>query len=396
MGCRAGLSLLYAASARVLRDRLFVYVLAGGVAMTGLLMLFHMGQFWDIAAPSTLLVALGLIFLHSERAFAVGDGPFSRQRFGLAFFWSGQALLAAGLLLLLGAQIAGDWLYEPFFKHFYQMFNHGPPSVVADHGGRILALILVVAAIYAYAYSDLIVRRVGIYIYLAVFALLWAEVLVIQLLPIPMTTEVVIIALAVTALAANLLAPAAGRWQQSHAAGGVPSRWRFSLQPLQRAGRAVGPRPEHAARAVGHRAAPAGNVRRLAAARRKPLHGGLAVRRRHADHGHRLPHRRPPLPAHHPLAVGDVHLRHCRGHAGRRRRAALGLRHQNLGQAGAGADGHPHPVCHRGTALSRIALENPLAWAGQAATAVMLVAVLAASAHLTPQFSLRAHRRRRD
>ena len=30
-------------------------------------------------------------------------------------------------------------------------------------------------------------------------------------------------------------------------------------------------------------------------------------------------------------------------------------------------------------------LENPLAWAGQAATAVMLVAVLAASAHLTPQ-----------
>ncbi len=119
-------SLLYAASARVLRDRLFVYVLAGGVAMTGLLMLFHMGKFWDIAAPSTLLVALGLICLHSERAFAVGDGPFSRQRFGLAFFWSGQALLAAGLLLLLGAQIAGDWLYEPFFKQFYQAL--APPA----------------------------------------------------------------------------------------------------------------------------------------------------------------------------------------------------------------------------------------------------------------------------
>ena len=31
------------------------------------------------------------------------------------------------------------------------------------------------------------------------------------------------------------------------------------------------------------------------------------------------------------------------------------------------------------------ALENPLVWAGQAATAVMLVAVLAASAHLTPE-----------
>ena len=40
------------------------------------------------------------------------------------------------------------------------------------------------------------------------------------------------------------------------------------------------------------------------------------------------------------------------------------------------------------------ALENPLAWAGQAATAVMLVAVLAASAHLTPQHVVRARGRR--
>ena len=231
-------SLFYAASARVLRDRLFVYVLAGGVAMTGLLMLFHMGKFWDIAAPSTLLVALGLIFLHSERAFAVGEGPFSRQRFGLAFFWSGQALLAAGLLLLLGAQIAGDWLYEPFFKRFYLAWPADPPAVVMG-SGRILALILVLAAIYAYAYSDLIVRRVGVYIYLAVFAFLWAEVLIIQLLPVPMTTEVVIIALALTALAANLAAPTASRWQQSHEAGAGANSG-LSLQPLQRAGLPLG------------------------------------------------------------------------------------------------------------------------------------------------------------
>ena len=231
-------SLLYAASAWVLRDRMFVYVLAGGVAMTGLLMLADMNVFWQIAAPSTLLVALGLICLHSERAFAPGEGPFSRQRFGLAFFWSGQALLAAGLLLLLGAQIAGDWLYEPFFKHFYQMFKAGPPAIVTDHSGRILALILVLAAIYAYAYSDLIVRRIGVYIYLAVFALLWAEVLVIQLLPVPMTTEIVIIALALTALGANL-------WPRRQAAGSrpicpmqarrlhhkAPNRWGFPSCP---------------------------------------------------------------------------------------------------------------------------------------------------------------------
>jgi len=131
---------LYAASAMVLRDPMFVYVLAGGVAMTGLLMLADMHKFWEIAAPSTLLVVLGLICLHTERAFPEGEGPFSRRRFGLAFFWSGQALLAAGLLLLLGAQLAGDWLYKPFFETLYQQWNLVRPAVVTEHWGQLLAL----------------------------------------------------------------------------------------------------------------------------------------------------------------------------------------------------------------------------------------------------------------
>ena len=148
--------------------------------------------------------------------------------------------MAAGLLLLLGAQIAGDWLYEPFFQQFYQKWNHGPPAVVAEHWGRILALILVLAATYAYTYSDLIVRRVGVYIYLAVCTLLWAEVLVIELLPVPMTTEVAIIALAVTALAANLFAPSASRWQQSLRARRGGRLAGAFLQPLQQAGMPLG------------------------------------------------------------------------------------------------------------------------------------------------------------
>lgn len=81
---------------------MFVYVLAGGVTMTGLLMLADMGKFLEIAAPAMLLVVLGLIAVHVERAFPEDDGPFSRRRFGLAFFWSGQAILGAGLLLLMG------------------------------------------------------------------------------------------------------------------------------------------------------------------------------------------------------------------------------------------------------------------------------------------------------
>ncbi len=60
-------------------------------------------------------MVLGLIGLHLKRAFAEGEGPFTRRRFGMACFWSGQALLASGLLLLLGGQLAG-WLHGPFLQ----------------------------------------------------------------------------------------------------------------------------------------------------------------------------------------------------------------------------------------------------------------------------------------
>jgi hypothetical protein len=232
---------LYAASALVLRDRTFVYVLAGGVAMTGLLILADVHKFFEITSPSLLLVVLGLICLHAERAFPNVDGPFSRRRFGMAFFWSGQALLAAGLLLLLGAQIAGDWLYKPFFfEHFYKPWNAVAPEVVTVHWQQLLALALVVAATYAYVYSDLVVRRVGVYIYLAVFTLLWAEVLIINLLPVTLTTEVAIIALALTALASNVIAPMAIRWQAAAGPDAAADATLLSVRPLSRAAAPMG------------------------------------------------------------------------------------------------------------------------------------------------------------
>lgn len=197
---------IYAASARLLRDPLFVYVLVGGIAMTGLLFLADrsIGRFWEITSPVTLLVVLAMISIHVERAFPEGEGPFSRQRFGLAFFWSGQALLGAGLLLLLVTQIVGGWLYEPIFRHVYDGFGARQPAIVTETGGRIIALILVLAGTYAYFYSDLVVRKIGIYIYLAVFTVLWAEVLAVDLIAVKVTAELVIIVLALTALGANL------------------------------------------------------------------------------------------------------------------------------------------------------------------------------------------------
>jgi hypothetical protein len=202
---------LYAASARVLRDPTFVYVLVGGVTLAGLLLLADqaLGRFWEVSAPATLVIALALVSIHVERAFPEGEGPFSRRRFGLAFFWSGHVLLGAGLLLLLGTQVAGDWLF-PLFKPLYDRFGSGqPPEIVTDPWGRLLTLGLVLVGTYAYVYSDLVVRRLGVYLHVAVLTLLWAEVLLIRLvteqfhLPLPLT-EVVIIALALTALLANL------------------------------------------------------------------------------------------------------------------------------------------------------------------------------------------------
>jgi hypothetical protein len=259
---------LYAASALVLRDSLFVYVFVGGVALTGLLLLADrdVDRFHEIAAPATLLVVLGLLCIHVERVFpealppspptplpqgergesapptplsqgergepALDAGPFTRRGFGLAFFWSGHALLAAGLLLLLGAQVAGGWLYEPLFKPVYDSWQAGQPQVVTEPWGRMLALGLVLAGLYAYFYSDLVVRRIGVYVYLGVFCLLWAEVLLAGLLEIEITPEVVILVLALTALAANLVQPLVADPRSPVSRAGQPLGFFLSTLPV--------------------------------------------------------------------------------------------------------------------------------------------------------------------
>jgi hypothetical protein len=197
------ISVLYAASALVLRDEMFVYVFVGGVALTGLLILADLEKFWEIALPSTMLVVLGLLAIHAERAFPEQEGPFSRKRFGLAFFWSGHALLAAGLLLVFGAQLAGHWLYEPLFKDLYVQLQAKPSPIVDEL--RLLAIALVVAGTYAYIYSDLVVRRVGVYVYIAAFTLLWAEVLIVEQLHLELGVDAIIAVLAGTALVVNLV-----------------------------------------------------------------------------------------------------------------------------------------------------------------------------------------------
>jgi len=200
------ISALYAASALVLGDELFVYIFTCGLTLTGLLVLADLPpspqKFWEITSPATLLVVLGLLAIHTERAFPEQDGPFGRRRFGLAFFWSGHALLAAGLLLVLGAEVAGDWLYQPVFQDLYRRWEATPSPIVGEL--RWVALALVVAGTYAYIYSDVVVRHVGVYVHIAAGTLLWSLVLGLQLLGITAGMDAWITVLAVTALVANL------------------------------------------------------------------------------------------------------------------------------------------------------------------------------------------------
>jgi len=187
---------LYAMAAAVLEDPLFVYVLSAGVAMTGLLILFDLHQLMETAAPSTLLVVLGLIALHVERACADNDVTFSRKRFGMACFWSAQALLGAGLLWLMGAQLAGTF---PIALSWMS----GRAILAIDSSQHWLTVGLVLAGAYAYLYSDLVVRRVGVYVYLSAFALLWAQVLVVAVTQLLDHPAVVIAALSLIAGAVN-------------------------------------------------------------------------------------------------------------------------------------------------------------------------------------------------
>jgi hypothetical protein len=212
---------LYAVSAWVVRDSTFVYVLVGGLTLTSLLLLANVvgpAQFWQITHPAVLLTALGLVTLHAERAFPEGEGPFTRRQFGLAFFRAGHALLGLGLLLVLGAQLYG-YFYGAFPDGFAAFDLYPPAPLASDPALKVLALVLVLAGTYAYVYSDVVVRRLGLFVYLAVFTFLWAEVLVIGLLPVPMTHELAIAVLALTALAANLAQPLLARRQAAPRAG---------------------------------------------------------------------------------------------------------------------------------------------------------------------------------
>ncbi|HKI20215.1 MAG TPA: hypothetical protein VKA15_20160, partial [Isosphaeraceae bacterium] len=188
--------LLYIATVYVLRDPLFLYAVEGGLTLTAALFLAELGLASDPGYLTVFLMALGLISIHAERAFPPEGEPFTRARFGMPLFWSGHVQLGLAALTLLGSQIV-LWLARPD-RALIPIVWQGNWLTASSLAAGALWLVLT----YGYLYSDIVVRRSGIYSYLAAFCFLMAEITVVGF---NLQLEWLIAFLALTAVAANLV-----------------------------------------------------------------------------------------------------------------------------------------------------------------------------------------------
>lgn len=189
--------LLYAATVVVLRDTVFMYAIEAGATLTTLLLLADMGKITDTTWLSLFFMALGIISIHCERMFSpADDSEFPRRRFGLPLFWSGHVQVAASLLVLLGSQLL-TWMAEPARQLFgFQWAG----NVLTDN--YLLATGVWLAGMYVYLYSDIVVRKIGVYLALAGVCLVMAEVTL--LLGFDVRAEWILAAMAITSVAINV------------------------------------------------------------------------------------------------------------------------------------------------------------------------------------------------
>lgn len=205
------IALLYTACALLIRDTMFVYAVVGGVTLTGLMILGDqtIARFWEGAAATTLLIGIAAASIHAELAFSPGDGPFSRKEFGLAFYRAGHCVLAAGLVVMLNWTVCA-WTYGYGLSDLWLDFTHTPipftePALATSHSMKLLALGLTLTATYLYGYSYIVVRRQLVWVAAVTLTFLWSELIFVDLLPLPITANLVITMFAATAIVMNTL-----------------------------------------------------------------------------------------------------------------------------------------------------------------------------------------------
>ncbi|MEW4453559.1 hypothetical protein AB1L30_12875 [Bremerella sp. JC817] len=201
---------LYGLCALLIRDRMFVYALIGGVTLTGLMILGDqsVGKFWQGAATSSLLIVIGALAIHAERAFPKGDGPFSQGEFGQAFFRAGHIVLMGGLLVMLSWNVCA-WTYDGLLSKIYAETWRQPlpfdlPALATNTQLKLLAVSLMLVATYLYGYSYALVQRNLAWIAGAFVTLLWAEAIAVSFLPVSISEELVVAMFGLTGFIALL------------------------------------------------------------------------------------------------------------------------------------------------------------------------------------------------
>jgi len=196
-------SLLYLITVWKLRDPLFLYAVEAGVTLTVLLLLGDFQRATDSIALCVAMVVLSALSIHAETAFDANHPVFSRRRFGLPLFFSGQGQLAVGMISLLFLQTL-NWTLSDVLGDWSRSQLANTPWLA---GG------LWLTAAYLWLYSDFAVRRLSIYTYLSALALILAEV---TLLYPNLPVEALIIALSMTGLVVQFAAAQFGdsktRW----------------------------------------------------------------------------------------------------------------------------------------------------------------------------------------
>ena len=218
---------IYAAVARALRDHWFVYAFVSGVTLTGMLFLANVqvACFWKLLPQATLLTSLGLICMQCERLFLTGPGPFSRERFGTAFFYSGLALVGIGLGLL-GSGHGLAFVQESFPRFFGVSFA----AFALTTSQKYWMLGLVGISTVAFLHEHFSRRGRGLYAGISAGLIAWSVLILFDIFAISFSLSELMIALAGFTLLGGLALNHGKRW----VTGSTQPEWSEAHRSFQR------------------------------------------------------------------------------------------------------------------------------------------------------------------
>lgn len=160
--------LVYVATVVLLRDPVFIYAVQAGITLTALLLLGNLGWIADAPTLCLLFLSLAVISIHAERLFTLGGEK--TKPFGLPAFFSGHIYLLVSLAILAIVQPLG-WLGDIDS----QIGRWSWANNLLTNSALLTAAVWLVGA-WLYCYSDIVVRKIGVYVFAGAACLLMTEI----------------------------------------------------------------------------------------------------------------------------------------------------------------------------------------------------------------------------